>query len=84
LFYLNFVGYIVLTAAHYLPFPLLRRYQRITRWVLGAYTAVTIIAWFLVTGGSPNVLAYIDKPVELALIILLIIEDRQQARLQRG
>jgi len=75
LFFLNFLGYIALVTALYLP--LLRRYQRIIRWLLIAYTATTILAWFLVTGASPNLLAYIDKPLEVTLIILLLIEDRQ-------
>jgi hypothetical protein len=81
LFFLNFVGYIVLVTALYLP-PL-RSYQRVIRWILIAYTAFTIIAWYLVTMARPNLLAYIDKPIEVALIILLLIEDRQ-ARLQGG
>ena len=61
----------------------MRRYQRIIRWLLIAYTATTILAWYLITGGSPNLLAYIDKPIEVALIVLLLIEDRR-ARLARG
>lgn len=81
LFFLNFVGYIVLVTALYLP-PL-RSYQRVIRWILIAYTAFTVIAWYLVTMAQPNLLAYIDKPIEVALIILLLIEDRQ-VRLQRG
>ena len=81
LFYLNFLGYIVLVTALYLP-PL-RRYQRVIRWILIAYTAITIIAWFLITNTAPNLLAYIDKPIEVALIILLLIEDRR-ARLSQG
>jgi len=81
LFFLNFLGYIVLVTALYLP--LLRRYQRIIRWLLIAYTATTILAWFIITNASPNLLAYIDKPIEVALIILLLIEDRQ-TRLVRG
>lgn len=82
LFLLNFIAYIVLIVALYLP--ALRRFQRVIRWLLILLAVVTIIAWFLITGGSPNILAYIDKPVEIALIVLLIIEDRQAARLGRG
>ncbi len=91
LFYLNFIGYIVLAAAFYLPSLLqlqsLLRYQRAIRWLLIVYTAVTVVLWFWITRGGYNVLAYIDKPIEVALIILLLIDDRQtsrQARLQRG
>jgi hypothetical protein len=82
LFFLNFTAYIILIVALYLP--ALRRFQRITRWLLILLAVVTIIAWFVITGGSPNILAYIDKPIEIALIVLLIIEDRQAARLGRG
>lgn len=82
LFLLNFIAYIVLIVALYLP--ALRRFQRVIRWLLILLVVVTIIAWFLITGGSPNILAYIDKPVEIALIVLLIIEDRQAVRLGRG
>ena len=78
LFFLNFFGYITLAVALYLP--LLRRYQRVIRWTLIVYTAITILAWFLITGARPNLLAYIDKPVEVALIILLLIEDQQARR----
>jgi len=91
LFYLNFIGYVVLAAAFYLPsllqFQPFLRYQRVIRWLLIVYAAVTVVLWFLITGGGYNVLAYIDKPIEIALIILLLIDDRQasrQARLQRG
>jgi hypothetical protein len=78
LFYLNFLGYIVLVTALYLP--ALLRYQRVIRWILIVYAAVTIIAWFLITNASPNLLAYIDKPIELALIILLLVEDQRSRR----
>lgn len=81
LFYLNFLGYIVLATALYLP--LLQRYQGVIRWILIVYTAVTILAWYLITNAQPNLLAYIDKPIEVALIILLLIDDRR-ARLSRG
>ena len=91
LFYLNFIGYIVLAAALYLPallqFQPLLRYQRVIRWLLIVYTAVTVVLWFLITGARFNLLAYIDKPLEAALIILLLVDDRQasrQARLQRS
>jgi len=81
LFYLNFIGYIVLAGALYLP--ALVRYQRVIRWILIFYTAITILAWYLITHAQPNPIAYIDKPIELALIILLLIDDRR-AQLGRG
>lgn len=91
LFYLNFIGYIVLAAALYLPailqFQPLLCYQRVIRWLLIVYTAITIVLWFLITGGHYNLLAYVDKPIEVALIILLLRDDQQasrRARLQKS
>ena len=81
LFYLNFFGYIVLAGALYLP--ALVKYQRVIRWILIFYTAITILAWFLITNGHWILLAYIDKPIELTLIILLLIDDRR-VQLSRG
>jgi len=87
LFLLNFIGYIVLAAALYLPailqFQPLLRYQRIIRWLLIVYTAVTIVLWFLITHGGGGLYAYIDKPIEVALIVLLLIDDRQASRQAR-
>lgn len=79
LFILNFIGYIVLVVALYLPF--LKQFQRAIRWVLIVFTAITIIAYFALLGFSPNPLGYADKVVELALLALLVIEDRKAARL---
>jgi sterol desaturase/sphingolipid hydroxylase (fatty acid hydroxylase superfamily) len=91
LFILNCIGYIALAVALYLPalpqFQSFLRYQRMIRWILIAYTAITVVLWFLITGGHYNISAYIDKPIEVALIVLLLIEDRQaslQARQQRA
>ncbi|MBV8822451.1 MAG: hypothetical protein JO123_06640 [Ktedonobacteraceae bacterium] len=75
LFLINFVAYIVLIVALYLP--LLRAYQRVVRWLLIALAAVTIVAYFLIVGTQFNLLGYIDKPIEAALIVLLVIEEWQ-------
>ncbi|HZO75036.1 MAG TPA: hypothetical protein VFB60_22710 [Ktedonobacteraceae bacterium] len=75
LFILNFVGYIVLAGALYLP--AFERYRNVIRWLLIVYAAVTIVMWFLITRGSPNLLAYIDKPAEVLLILLLLVDMRQ-------
>jgi hypothetical protein len=82
LFYLNCVAYIVLAAALYLP--ALRSIQNVTRWLLIALAVVTIIMWYLITGGRLVVLAMVDKPVELALIILLLIDWRQSVQQSKG
>ena len=81
LFYLNFIGYVVLAGALYLP--AFVRYQRVIRWILICYAAITIVAWYLITHAQPKQIAYIDKPIELALIILLLIDDRQ-AQVSKG
>lgn len=72
LFLLNCIGYLVLVTALYLP--LLRSIQRFTRWVLIAYTAITIILWYVLARNHAGLLASIDKPAEGALLILLLVE----------
>jgi hypothetical protein len=72
LFDLNFVGYIVLVAALYLP-PL-QRFQSIIRWLFIAFTAVTVILWYILVGSHPNTIGIVDKIIEVALIVLLLIE----------
>jgi uncharacterized membrane protein YfhO len=81
LFALNFVGYIVLVIALYLP--QLKRFQRIIRWALIVFTAITIIAYFTIVGLSDNTTGYVDKAVEIILIVLLLLEDRKATRLAR-
>jgi hypothetical protein len=76
LFILNGVGYLGLLAALYLP--QLRSYQNYTRWALIAYTAVTILAWAVMTGfdlASP--LGVATKLIEVILIICLFLEGRK-------
>jgi hypothetical protein len=73
LFILNFIGYIVLAAALYLV-PPLQRFQPIIRWLLIAYTAVTVILWYLYTGGRLELDDVSDKLIEVALIVLLLID----------
>jgi hypothetical protein len=50
-------------------------YRRLVRYALIAYTALTVILW--VIGGSRIPIAYIDKAIEVVLIVLLWIESRQ-------
>ena len=72
MFMLNFAGYIVLVTALYLP-PL-QGIQSITRWVLIAYTALTVILWYLIGISHANLEAYVDKLAEVVLIILLLVD----------
>ena len=73
-FYLNGVGYVALVTALYLP-PL-APYRRPFRWLLMAYTALTIILWALI-GRPYATIGYVDKAIELALLVLLWIDHRR-------
>jgi hypothetical protein len=78
LFLLNFVGYVGLAAVLYLP--ALQRYRQVLRWVLLAYTLVTVVLWYLFTGGRPDPVGYIDKIMEVGLIVLLLFDMRSPAQ----
>jgi hypothetical protein len=78
LFDLNFVGYIVLVAALYLP-PL-QRFQTVIRWVLIAFTAITVILWYILVGSHPDTIGIADKALEVALIVFLLIEAFQSRK----
>jgi hypothetical protein len=80
LFLLNCAAYLVLGIALYLP--ALKKYRRIIRWLLIVLAAVTIVAYFLIDGTRFDLLPYIDKLIEVLLIILLFIDDRQEARIK--
>jgi preprotein translocase subunit SecG len=82
LFILNGIGYLVLVIALYLP-PLYR-FQRLVRWLLIVFAAVTFILYFLVNGFHLQTISIIDKVAEIALIILLLIDDRQSVRSRRS
>jgi hypothetical protein len=75
MFILNGLGYLVLLAALYLPIPQVTGYHRLVRWVLLGYTALTVVLWVIM--GSRIPIAYVDKLVELVLIVLLWLDSRQ-------
>ncbi len=79
LFLLNFIGYVVLLVALYVPLPRLalfqQRYHGLIRWMLIAFTAVTILGYFAIIGTNPNPLGEFDKAVEIALFVFLLLED---------
>jgi hypothetical protein len=77
LFYANAAGYVALTAALYLPHPTLRRYRRVTRWALIAFTAVTVVAYVAMIQGHVDALGLADKAIEALLVALLLVEDRR-------
>lgn len=72
MFLLNGFGYLVLLAAYYLPLPIARDHRNLVHWAFIAFTAVTIIGWVAI--GSRNTIGYIDKLVELTLIVLLFTD----------
>ncbi len=71
-FLLNGLGYLALTALLFLPLPALARYHNLVRWVLIGYTLVTVVAWYFI--GVRSTIAYVDKAVELVLIVCLTLD----------
>jgi hypothetical protein len=78
LFLLNGIGYLTLVTALFLPS--LRRFQPIVRWLLIGFAALTIVMYFAVAGFRLNPIGIFDKIVEIALIILLLIDGRRAAQ----
>ena len=78
LFYLDGLGYIVLTAALY--HPAFARFRRLTRWALIALTAATIVAYFALIQGQYDAMGIADKVAEVVLIVLLVMEGRRDRR----
>jgi hypothetical protein len=74
-FILNGLGYLTLLAALYMPVPRLARYRNVVRWVLIGFTALTILLWILLGARTP--IGYADKAIEVALILLLLLEARR-------
>lgn len=81
IFFLNGVGYLVLTFAYLTDFPLGARRRALVHGVFIAYTAVTILAWLAIGEKNPattlGALGYIDKIIEVLLVIALIISLRR-------
>ena len=74
-FILASLGYLTLLAALYLPVPWVARYRNIAQWVLIGYAALVIFLWILI--GERNLTGYVDKAIEVALILLLLLEVRR-------
>ncbi len=74
-FMLNGLGFLALLSALYLPIPALAPYRRWVRWALIGLTSLTLVLWLAF--GSRIPIAYIDKLVEVALLALLLVEDRR-------
>jgi hypothetical protein len=77
LFIANGIGYLALLAALYLP--TFAAHRGLVRWLLIAYTALTVVLWVLI-GRKDIVIAYVDKAIEIALIVLLWLEGQTGSR----
>jgi cellulose synthase/poly-beta-1,6-N-acetylglucosamine synthase-like glycosyltransferase len=77
-FLLNGLGYLVLTTLLFVPLQALDPYRNLLRWVLIVYTMVTVLAWLFVGARSP--IAYVDKAIELVLIVCLWLDWQQTRR----
>ncbi len=73
LFILNGLGYLGLLAALQLPIPQLARFRSAARWTLVAYAALTIVLW-VIMAPLYDIIGYVDKAIEVALIALLIAD----------
>ena len=73
LFILNGLGYLGLLAVLQLPIPQLARFQSLARWALVGYAALTI-ALFFVMAPFYDFIGYLDKAIEVALIVLLVAD----------
>ena len=74
-FILNGLGYLTLLAALYLPIPRLVPHRRLVRWTLIGYAMLTILAWVAI--GERTLLGYSTTADEVALVILLLMENRR-------
>jgi hypothetical protein len=76
LFILNSLGYLSLLAAYFLPIGIFQERHNLVRWAFIAFAAVTIIAWVFI--GARTTLGYVTKLDEVLLIILLLLDGRQE------
>lgn len=59
-------------------------FQWLIRWLLIIFAAVTFTLYFLVNGFHLDTISLVDKIAEIALIILLLIDDRRSVRARRS
>lgn len=80
LFFLNFVGYVVLAVLFWLA----PRWFGARRWwvdvVLILYTLASIVGWLDLGGPNPMGLGYLSKVIEVALIVALALHLRRTLR----
>jgi hypothetical protein len=73
LFFLNFLGYMVLVIAFLLAPRFLGARAWIVDIVFALYAAATIVGWFLAGAPNPMGLGVISKVLEVTLIVVLLI-----------
>jgi hypothetical protein len=81
-FILNGLGYLTLLAALYLPIPQLVPYRRVVRVTLMGYATLTILLWVAI--GERSLLGFSTTAVEVALVILLLLEGRRMRSRRNG
>ena len=74
-FILNGIGYLTLLAALYMPVPRLVPHRLVVRGALVGYATLTILAWVAI--GERTLVGYSTTVGELALVVLLLMEDRR-------
>ena len=78
LFILNGIGFLGLLGLIYLPLSFLDPYRSLAAWGLVAFSLITIIAYFVVNPEPfSSALGLLTKAIELALIILIVMNKRQ-------
>jgi hypothetical protein len=78
LFLLNALGYLTFLGLFFLPVSLFQRYHKLVRWGFIAFALVTILAWVL-KGDPGNPVGWITKAIEVALVVLLFLDGRQES-----
>src|SRR5215212_2961398 len=74
-FILNGLGYLTLLAALYLPVSRQAPFRHVVRWTLIGFATLTILLWVAV--GERTLLGFSTTAVEVALVILLLMEGRR-------
>ena len=70
-FYLNALGYLTLAILMVLPAGLVRRFRWLTRLALLGFALGSIFMWLIF--GARFDLAYLDKGIEIVLVLLLLV-----------
>jgi hypothetical protein len=79
MFILNALGYLAFLGLYFLPVTFFQRYHRLVRWAFIAYTLVTILAWVAI-GDKGMAVGWITKAIEFALIVLMLLDGRQESK----